>query len=142
MHFSLKKLIRDGAVPGGKFIWHNLYGAPASYSGKMCDLMNQNPEMGSERKGRILLHIESKEAKHPERKSCTLDENIKQQAVSLGLFDEVEYEVIAEVGMGIALPSNSSQYKVKIKIGDFEMETDWPKEYKTAYNRWSERFPK
>ena len=44
--------------------------------------------------------------------------------------------------MGVALPSNSSQYKVKIKIGDFEMETDWPKEYKTAYNRWSERLPK
>ena len=42
--------------------------------------------------------------------------------------------------MGIALPSNSSQYKVKICIGDFSLETSWPKEYKTAYNRWSERF--
>ena len=42
--------------------------------------------------------------------------------------------------MGIALPSNSKQYKVKIKIGEFELETDKPKESKPGYNRWSERF--
>lgn len=44
--------------------------------------------------------------------------------------------------MGISLPSNSKQYKVKIKIGDFELETDKPKEAKHGYNRWSERFQK
>ena len=44
--------------------------------------------------------------------------------------------------MGIALPSNSTNYTVKIQIGDFEMQTEAPKEAKKGYNRWSERFQK
>ena len=32
MYFSLKKLIAEGSVPGGKFFWHNMYGAPNGYS--------------------------------------------------------------------------------------------------------------
>ena len=50
--------------------------------------------------------------------------------------------MIAEVGMGISLPSNSSKYKIKIAIGDFELLTEYPKEEKPGYNRWSERFQK
>jgi len=69
MYFSLKKLIREGSVPGGKYYWHNLYGAPEGYSGSTCDLMNDQPEMGSAWKGRILMQIEAEEVKHPERKS-------------------------------------------------------------------------
>lgn len=140
MYFSLKKLIADGAMPGGMFFWHNLYGAPNGYSGQTCDLMNEHPEMGSEWKGRILMQIESADAKHPEKKETVLEETIKQQAIALGFFEEHEYEIIAEIGMGISLPSNSSQYKVMIKIGDFELTTEYPKEYKAGYNRWSERF--
>ena len=44
--------------------------------------------------------------------------------------------------MGISLPSNSKKYKVMIKIGDFELITEAPKEFKSGYNRWSERFAK
>ena len=33
MYFSLKKLIAEGGVPGGKFFWHNMYGAPNGYTG-------------------------------------------------------------------------------------------------------------
>jgi hypothetical protein len=140
MFFSLKKLISDGGVPGGKFYWHNLYGAPIGYSGKTCDLMNDNPEVGSAWKGRILMQIESVDSKHPERKEAVLEDTIKQQAISLGFFQEKEYEVIGEIGMGICLPSNSKQYKIKIKIGDFELITENPKEYKQGYCRWSERW--
>ena len=81
MYFSLKKLIADGSVPGGKFFWHNLYGAPNGYSGKVCDLMNEQPEMGSSWKGRILMQIEAKDVKHPERKEQVLEDTIKQQAI-------------------------------------------------------------
>ena len=140
MHFSLKNLIRDGSAPGGKYFWHNLYGAPADYSGGMCDLMNEQPEIGSTWKGRILMHIEAEEVKHPERKEQALDVKIKEESISLGLFDEQEYEIIAEIGLGISLPSNNTYYKVMIKIGDLEMTTAWPKEYKQGYNRFSERF--
>ena len=142
MYFSLKKMIAEGSVPGGRFYWQNLYGAPNGYSGSVCDLMNEQPEMGSSWKGRILMQIEATDAKHPERKSQVLEDTIKQDAISLGFFQEHEFDVIAEVGMGIALPSNSSSYKVMIKIGDFEMLTESPKESKSGYNRWSERFQK
>ena len=142
MYFSLKKLIAEGSVPGGKFFWHNMYGAHNGYSGKVSNMMNDQPELGSSWKGRILMQIEAEDAKHPIRKECVLDETIKQQAISLGLFEEREYEVIGEIGMGVSLPSNSSQYKVMIKIGEFELTTGSPKEYKKGYNRWSERWQK
>ena len=142
MFFSLKKLIAEGSVEGGKYFWHNLYGAPNGCSGKVSDLMNDQPEIGSEWKGRILMQIESEDSKHPERKEQALDDGIKQDAISKGFFEDKEYEVIGEVGMGISLPSNSKQYTVKIKIGDFELQTDKPKEAKHGYNRWSERFQK
>ena len=65
------------------------------------------------------------------------------EATNIGYFKEKEYQIIADVGMGICLPSNSSKYKVKIKIGDFEeVITANPKEYKNGYNRWSERIQK
>ena len=89
-----------------------------------------------------MMQIEAEEAKHPERKEQVLEDTIKQQAISLGFFEEHEFEVIAEIGMGICLPSNSTKYKIKIKIGDFELTTDNPKESKHGYNRWSERFEK
>ena len=69
MIFSLKKLIADGSVPGGRFFWHNLYGGHNGYSGKVSDMMNDNPELGSSWKGRIMMHIEATDAKHPERKN-------------------------------------------------------------------------
>lgn len=55
MYFSLKKLIAEGSVPNGKFFWQNMYGAPIGYSGKVCDVMNAQPELGSAWKGRILM---------------------------------------------------------------------------------------
>ena len=67
MYFSLKKLIADGSN-GGKFFWHNMYGAPNGCSGPWSDLMNSQPEMGSSWKGRILMQIEAEDSKHPERK--------------------------------------------------------------------------
>ena len=60
----------------------------------------------------------------------------------MGLYEEKEYEIIAEIGLGVSLPSNNTYYKVMIKIGTFELTTDWPKEYKQGYNRFSERFQK
>lgn len=104
--------------------------------------MDENPELGSSWKGRILMHVECKNADHPERRIQTLEEQVKQDAINLGFFNDKEYDIIAEVGMGICLPSNSSNYKVKIKINDFEMTTSDPKESKNGYNRWSERFVK
>jgi len=43
--------------------------------------MNDNPEVGSAWKGRILMQIESVDSKHPERKEAVLEDTIKQQAI-------------------------------------------------------------
>lgn len=39
----------------GHFFWKNIYGAPLDCSGETTDAMNNNPEMGSLFKGRILM---------------------------------------------------------------------------------------
>ena len=70
--------------------------------------------------GRCLMHIECADSKHPERKQAALEESIKQTAIDLGLFTENEYEIIAEVGLGICLPGNE-KYTIKIQIGDFNL---------------------
>lgn len=139
MFFSLKKLCKEGEN-GGKFFWQNLYGAPLDYSGSIANAMNDNPELASAWKGRILMHVECHAADHPERIVRPLDEGIKNAIMELKLLEEREYDIIAEVGMGICLPEYSSEYKIMIKIGDFEMTTAGPKESKNGYNRWSERF--
>ena len=61
--FSVKKIVKFGAE--GKFAWLNLYGSPVGYSGKTCNEMNQNPEVASQWKGRILVHYSVEDTKEP-----------------------------------------------------------------------------
>ena len=42
----------------GKVLWENIYGAPTGVSGKNTKIMNQNPELASTWKGRVLLQYE------------------------------------------------------------------------------------
>ena len=105
MFFSLKNLIREGEVSGGRYFWQNLYGSHVGYTGSVSDAMNDNPELGSCWKGRVLMHIEASDAKHPERRAQILEETVKQSAIALGLFQESLYDVIAEIGMGVSLPT-------------------------------------
>ena len=140
MFFSLKKLLEQGKTENGHFYWQNIYGGPAGYNNSASQIMNDNPELASAWKGRLLMQIESEDCKHPERREQALEETIKQRAIDAGMFMQQEYEIIAEVGMGICLPT-SNKYTVKIKIGDIEIESSSPKECKgSGYNRWSERF--
>ena len=81
--------------------------------------MNNNPELGSTWKGKILMQIESEDSKHPERRTQVLDPIIKDTANSKQLFTKNSYDVIAEFGMGICLPLNATKYKIKIQIGDW-----------------------
>ena len=42
-------------VKNGRFFWKNVYGAPLDINNKAAEMMNENPEMGSLWKGRILM---------------------------------------------------------------------------------------
>lgn len=54
-------------------------------------------------------------------------------------FKDTEFEVIAEVGQGIALPSKE-KYTVMIQIGDLVLKSEKPVVAENTYNRWSFRF--
>lgn len=82
--------------------------------------MNENPELASAWMGRCLMQIDCEDSKHPERKQCPLEDSLKQTAIDFGLFTPNEYEIIADIGLGICLPGDE-KYTVKIKIGDFEL---------------------
>lgn len=119
-------------------MWHNLYGCPVKVGGDASDMMNENPEIASTWKGRILLHIDCEDSQHPEKAVQRIEDGIKEKAINQGYFNNKQYEVVWEVGMGICLPETQA-YKVRFKIGEWEVETDKPVEKKDHYNRWRGR---
>ena len=90
MFFSVKKLIEHGKQPGGMFFWQNIYGSPVDYKDETAVMMNNNPELGSTWKGKILMHIYSEDSKHPERRDDgqILDPSIKETANNKKLYDK------------------------------------------------------
>lgn len=138
--FNLKECI--GPL-NGKFFWKNIYGAPVDKSGENTDLMNSNPEGASTWKGRILMKVEAHKTERPVCKSQEIPEEEGKEGTALDeakpYLEDREYEVIAEVGQGIALPSEA-KYRVMIKIGEHELITPEPVLQKGCYNRWLHRF--
>lgn len=100
--------------------------------------MNDYPEFASTWKGRILIHAETTDTKNPEMKVAKLGNEFKSQIMKSGALAYQEYEVIAEVGGGIALPGKK-KYSVRIQINDFMLTSQKAIEQKGNYNRWSER---
>jgi hypothetical protein len=91
--FNLKECI---GAKNGKFFWKNVYGSPLGCSGDNTNKMNENPEMGSTWKGRILMQIVAEKTEKPLFMVQKLPEEVK--ALSLPYLQEHEYEFIAEVG--------------------------------------------
>lgn len=108
----------------GKFFWKNVYGAPLGKSGANTDLMNSNPEGASTWKGRILMQVTAEKTEKP---VCIRKPLVEADMTAAKKYMEpIEYEIIAEVGQGLALPE-ASKYKVMIKIAELELTTDSPK---------------
>lgn len=68
MHFSLADITVRAAVPGGILSWYNIYGAPINKIGEVTNAMDNNPEIASTWKGRILMQISCEDALNPEMK--------------------------------------------------------------------------
>lgn len=134
--FSLKECINK---KNGLFFWKNIYGAPIDRSGDNTDKMNNNPDLGSTWKGRILMQVVAEKTDKPIIKCVDMDE--KTRDICTPYTNPHDFEIIAEIGLGIALPE-AKKYNVKIKIADFEVKTDKPAFAENTFNRWNQRFPK
>lgn len=77
---SAKQLITDGAKPGGFYIWRSLNGSPAENTNEAADEMNENPEIASDWKGMVLLHISAEENDKPKKGVTTMEPEIRTRA--------------------------------------------------------------
>ena len=117
--FSVKKLVKKvHSVPGDSFFeWYSVYGAPPdSDNDKVADQMNDNPEMASHWRGRMLVQVFCAEDDKPKKLCQKLDPKVKEEAQEAGYFNDEEYEMFVEVGQGVALPERDKKYTVKVKI--------------------------
>ena len=91
--FNLKDCI---GPKNGKFFWKNVYGAPVGYKGENTNKMNENPDLASTWKGRVLMQIVAEKTEKPMFIKQSLPEEVK--ALSLPYLVEKEFEMIAEIG--------------------------------------------
>lgn len=62
MIFNIKECIES---KNGTFFWKNIYGSPLGKSGENTDRMNNNPELASTWKGRILMQVVAEKTEKP-----------------------------------------------------------------------------
>lgn len=82
--------------------------------------MNENPDLGSYWKGRILMQIAAEKTEKPLCICQKLTEEVKELANPY--LAEKEYEIIAEIGQGVCLPGNE-KYSIMIRMAEFEMKS-------------------
>ena len=144
---NIKEILKhDKSRPsnaGSRWEWINLYGAPVGYSGSSCTKMNDNPEVASTWKGRVLVEYWVEDCKFPEFKIRNIDvkDNFDRAKFAEMTNKASEYTVAIELGSGFVLPSEQ-KYKLKLAIGDEEWQTGDPKTQKGDHCRWNERFVK
>lgn len=122
MFFSFKKIVNEYG-PEGSLMWTNIYGSPLGVSGANTEKMNDNPEVASTWKGRILMHISAFDTKSPEIKVAPLDPEFKVFAQKSGVYTLEEYDLFVEFGSGICLPPGGKKYHLKVAINDFSVES-------------------
>ena len=74
---DMKKLLDDednSKNPQDKFVWKNIYGSPLNqYPSKYKDQMNEEPDVASNWKGRVLMQISCHKCKKPVAKVADID---------------------------------------------------------------------
>ena len=66
--------------------------------------MNDNPDIASDWKGKVLMHIHAEENDKPKKQKETADPELKNKARELGFLEEEDYELMVEIGQGVTLP--------------------------------------
>ncbi len=100
-----------------KFI--DIYGAPYNKRGKIYDLMNNNAEIGSKWRGRILLKIEYQNADSPTTQVKKIDDfNLINQAKNLSRKNL--WSLYAKLYSAYYLPSDNEEYYIGIAMQEQE----------------------
>jgi hypothetical protein len=121
----------------GMFFWKNIYGAPMGYDNKAARAMNENPEVASFWKGRILMQVVAVKSDKPLLKV----QDIKPEDVEKArphLLDK-KFNIMVQVNAAIALPEENTKYEVVVRIGEHEIKTGPPPFNKGRYNRYNYR---
>lgn len=118
-----------------KFDWKNIYGAPLGVSGKFTDAMNNNPEIASLWKGRILMKCTCEETQKP----LLLVKKLHEEDIELAkpcLLNR-SYAASIFIAGGICLPLDNTDFEVSVRIADKEWMSGLPKVKKAKYNRYN-----
>ena len=139
IHLELKNIVPDADGKQGKFLdcydWKNIYGAPLGVSGKMTDLMNENPEVASLWKGRILIQCKCEETEKP----LLMVKRIEEEDVLAAKPHLLNRSFAASIFIAgaIGLPKDDTDFYVTVRIADKEWSSGPPKVKKAKYNRYN-----
>lgn len=119
------------------FRWMHVYGSPMNLSESTAKrAMNENPEVASHWKGRVLVQIECEKTEKPVAKVEDIDDEAVVEARDFTA--ERPYKIVAEIGQGVALPEHK-KYTVKLLLGGVTIQTKDPKVREASYCRYNER---
>jgi hypothetical protein len=140
IHFELRDILPDRNGNPGKLVnrydWKQIYGAPMDISGKITDKMNENPEIASFWKGRILMRCSCEKTEKPKLKVKQLDEaEIKEARKNL---ENRIFSARVFVNQLMNTPKENEKYIVEVRIADKEWTSGEPRSSKSKYNRFNE----
>ena len=119
------------------FRWINVYGSPMGQSESAAKRqMNENPEVASFWKGRVLIQVDCEKTEKPVAKVEDIDDEYIMKAQDYLAMKH--YRIVAEVGQCVALPE-PKKYTVKLIGGGVSLQTQLPKISESNYNRFNER---
>lgn len=125
--YDLRDIIPDAnGKPGklnGRFEWKNIYGAPMEMSGKWVDKMNENPEVASYWKGRILVQAVAELSEKP----LLLVKDMEPDVIELAedCYEMRDYQVRCFFYGALNCPE-VGEFGVSMRIADKEWKLDKP----------------
>ena len=124
-------------VKNGRFFWKNVYGAPLDKSNSAAERMNENPELGSLWKGRILMQVFAVKTEKPVYRVEPIPEEDCEEAQKHLVMRTFRF--MTQINSAIALPKEDTVYQVVVRIADFQVETGDAVFHKGSYNRFNFR---
>ena len=138
IYYDLRDIIPDAnGKPGklnGRFEWKNIYGAPMEMSGKMVDKMNENPEVASFWKGRVLVQAIAELSEKPLLIVKDLEQDVIDSAIDC--YEKRDYQVRCFFYGALNCPEEA-EFGVSMRIADKEWKLDKPVTVKKRYNRYN-----